>query len=122
MEIIHRGKAKSLSKPQWKLLKRRQAIEPTIGHLKQDHRMDRCFLKDAIGDALNAVLSAAGYNINWLLRAIVRLGLKGLSAFLFALSKLREDTARTNNPALTALKSITRDRKLLPWNYLEFAR
>jgi hypothetical protein len=82
----------------------------------------QCFLKGAIGDALNAVLSVAGYNINWLLRAIVRLGLKGLSAFLFALSKLREDTARTNNPALTALKSITRDRKLLPGNYLEFAR
>jgi hypothetical protein len=33
---------------------------------------------DAPGDALHAVLCAAGYNLQWLLRAIVRLGLKAL--------------------------------------------
>ena len=121
MEIIHRGKTKTLTKPQWKLLKRRQAIEPTIGHLKQDHRMDRCFLKGAIGDALNAVLAAAGYNINWLLRAIVRLGLKGLSVLLLALSKLREDGAPANTAALSASKSVAVGKKLLPWNYTGFA-
>ena len=37
-----------------------------------------------MGDALHAVLCAAGYNIRWLLRAIVRLGLKGLFAPLLA--------------------------------------
>lgn len=47
--------------------------------------MDRCWLKGATGDALHAVLCAAGYNIRWLLRAIVRLGLKGLFAPVFAL-------------------------------------
>ena len=49
-----------------------QAIEPTIGHPKADHRMDRCWLQDATGDALHAVLCAAGYNLRWLLRAVVR--------------------------------------------------
>lgn len=75
MKLIHRGKYKSLSEAERKLLKRRQAVEPVIGHLKQDHRMHRCWLKGSEGDALNAVLSTAGYNLRWLLRAIVRLDL-----------------------------------------------
>ena len=75
MKLIHRGKYKSLTGAQRELLKRRQAVEPVIGHLKQDHRMRRCWLKGSEGDALNAVLCAAGYNLRWLLRAIMRLGL-----------------------------------------------
>jgi len=51
-------------------LKRRSAIEAVIGHLKTDGRMARCRLKGAIGDALNAVLVAAGHNIRLLLRAM----------------------------------------------------
>ncbi|MDI1260953.1 IS5 family transposase [Aquabacterium sp.] len=78
VQIIHRGKYKSLSEQEKKLLKRRQAIEPLIGHTKADHRMDRCWLQGALGDALHALSCAAGYNIRWLLRAITRLGLKGL--------------------------------------------
>ena len=42
--------------------KRRSAIEPLLGHRKSDHRMGRCFLKGLLGDALNAVLAAAGRN------------------------------------------------------------
>jgi IS5 family transposase len=53
-----------------KLLSRRQAVEPIIGHLKEDHRMGRCHLKGEEGDRLHAVLCAAGYNIRWLLRMI----------------------------------------------------
>ena len=51
-------------------LRRRAAVEPVIGHLKSDHRMDRNFLIGAHGDAANAVLAAIGYNfarlIAWL--------------------------------------------------------
>ncbi|MGQ0672198.1 MAG: transposase, partial [Hyphomicrobium sp.] len=43
-------------------LKRRAAVEPVIGHLKCDHRMDRNFLIGSHGDAHNAVLAAIGYN------------------------------------------------------------
>jgi transposase, IS5 family len=67
-------------------LKRRQAIEPVIGHAKADHGMLRCWLKGSTGDALHAVLCAAGFNIRWLMRAIVRLGLKGLLLRLFGLA------------------------------------
>ena len=74
-EIIHRGKFKSLSKQQKGWLKRRTAVEPAIGHLKSDHRMDRCWLQGALGDALHCISCAAGYNLRWLLRAIARLGI-----------------------------------------------
>ena len=68
--IIHRGKFKGLSPQQKGWLRRRQAVEPAIGHLKSDHRMDRCWLQGTLGDALHAVSCAAGYNLRWLLRAI----------------------------------------------------
>ena len=48
-------------------LRRRSAVEPVIGHLKSDHRMDRNQLAHAEGDAINAVLAAAGYNFRRLL-------------------------------------------------------
>jgi IS5 family transposase len=78
VEIIHRGKYKSLTKPQRRWLRRRQAVEPAIGHLKSDHRMDRCWLQGKLGDALHAVLCAIGYNLRWLMRAVLQLRLKGV--------------------------------------------
>jgi transposase, IS5 family len=77
MEIIHRGKIKTMSKAKKKWLKRRQAVEPAIGHLKSDNRMQRCWLAGATGDALHALCCALGYNLRWLMRAVVRLGLAG---------------------------------------------
>ena len=73
-QIIHRGKFKSLSPQQRGWLRRRQAVEPAIGHLKSDHRLDRCWLQGALGDALHTVSCAAGYNLRWLLRAIAAQG------------------------------------------------
>jgi IS5 family transposase len=70
VQLVHRGKWKSLTQEQRKALKWRQAVEPVIGHLKQDHGMGRCWLKGARGDALNAVMAAAGYNLRWLQQAI----------------------------------------------------
>lgn len=99
IEIIHRGKRKSLTALQWRWLKRRQAIEPTIGHLKADHRMGRCWLRGELGDALHAVLCGTGYNLCWLMRAVQRLGLKALllrlqlDAMLRAVSRLAPPTA-----------------------------
>ena len=75
VQVIHRGRHKTLTAVQRRWLKRRQAIEPAIGHAKHDNGMDRCWLKGNEGDALHAVLCAAGFNIRWLLRAIGRLGL-----------------------------------------------
>ena len=43
-------------------MKRRAAVEPVIGHVKAEHRMERNYLKGRLGDRINAVLAAAGYN------------------------------------------------------------
>jgi len=51
-------------------------VEPKIGHLKSDNRLGRCFLKGKTGDAINAVLAAAGSNMQKLLKLI--------AAFLFS--------------------------------------
>jgi hypothetical protein len=73
VQIIHRGKYKLPSDHEKKLLKRRQAIEPMIGHTKADHQLDRCWLSGAVGGALHALSCPTGYNIRWLMRAISRL-------------------------------------------------
>ena len=49
-------------------MRRRAAVEPVIGHLKEDHRMGRNYLAHSSGDAINAVLAAVGYNFRLLLR------------------------------------------------------
>jgi transposase, IS5 family len=64
-------------------MRRRSAIEPVIGHIKNEHRMDRNYLHHRHGDANNAVLAATGYNfrllIKWL-RILLRLFLATLYA------------------------------------------
>jgi len=54
-------------------MRRRAAVEPVIGHVKAEHRMDRNFLKGRAGDRINAVLAAAGYNFSLLLRWLAAL-------------------------------------------------
>jgi transposase, IS5 family len=66
-------------------LKRRAAVEPVIGHMKSDHRMDRNHLIGSHGDATNAVLAAVGYNFARLLRWLRQL-LCALLALLIAAS------------------------------------
>ena len=43
-------------------LRRRSAIEPIIGHLKDEGHLGGCYLKGRAGDAANVVLSAVGHN------------------------------------------------------------
>ncbi|SCC94235.1 transposase (fragment) [Thiomonas sp. X19] len=78
VEVIHRGRYQSLTRQQKTWLRRRQAVEPAIGHAKSENRLGRCFLKGALGDAMNAVLAACGYNLRWLLRQIARLGIQAV--------------------------------------------
>ena len=48
-------------------MRRRSAIEPVIGHIKAEHRKGRNYLAGYQGDAVNAILAAAGYNFSLLL-------------------------------------------------------
>lgn len=65
-------------------LRRRAAVEPVISHLKAEHRMGRNHLAHAAGDAINAVLAAAGYNFRRFL-AWLRLFFSWLLATLAAI-------------------------------------
>jgi IS5 family transposase len=48
----------------------RAGIEPIIGHLKQDHRMSRNYLLDDVGDIVNTLLAAAGFNLRKMLQRL----------------------------------------------------
>jgi IS5 family transposase len=78
--------------------KRRAAVEPVIGHGKNEHRMGRNYLKGRTGDAINAVLAAAGYNFSLLLRWLAVFLRALLAAVITAL--IPANTART--PSLHA--------------------
>ena len=68
-------------RPLWRWMKRRAAVEPSIGHLKAEHRLERNRLKGVAGDAFNAMMSAAAMNFQKLLgvfwRIILRYLLRG---------------------------------------------
>jgi IS5 family transposase len=54
-----------------KMLKRRSAIEPVIGHTKHDHGMDRNHLLGRAGDRINAMLSGCAWNLRKLWREFI---------------------------------------------------
>jgi transposase, IS5 family len=68
-------------------MRRRAAVEPVIGHVKNEHRMDRNYLAHRHGDANNAILAAAGYNFSLLIRWL-RFLLRLILALLGAAPKL----------------------------------
>jgi IS5 family transposase len=59
--------------------RRRAAIEPRIGHLKQDHRLSRNFYKGIKGDNINIMLAAAAMNF----KRMMNKWKKGVHLFLF---------------------------------------
>ena len=119
VHIVHRGKAKRISEQDRRLLKRRQAIEPIIGHLKADHRMGRCHLKGEQGDRLHAVLCAAGYNIKWLLRMIARKGVTFLTTILLCLQQASTQ-GRSWLAAVMGMRSWAADGRSTLANRLTF--
>jgi len=54
-------------------MRRRSGIEPVIGHLKADGHLERNHLAGTEGDAINAILCAAGHNMRLLARWITLL-------------------------------------------------
>jgi transposase, IS5 family len=111
--LIHRGWHASLTQEQKRWLKRGQAIEPIIGHTKHDHGMNRCWLKGSEGDALHAVLCAAGFNIRWLKRAVLRRAAEGPKGILDALSEWAAYAGRALYSARQPIK-IAAHRRVHP--------
>jgi len=69
-----------------KRMKRRNAIEPIIGHMKSDNRLSRNYLRGILGDIHNVILAACGFNMRKLLRAFLCLKLR---SFLENVSSIR---------------------------------
>jgi IS5 family transposase len=70
------------------LLKRRQVVEPMIGHMKADGLLGKNWLKGADGDALHAILCGAGHNLRMILRRLRALYYALIAWLMLALSVL----------------------------------
>jgi IS5 family transposase len=64
------GNSDYLKRKMRKKCRSRAAIEPVIGHIKSDCRMERNYLKGTVGDEINAIMTAAALNFRRLLRII----------------------------------------------------
>ena len=73
-----------------RLLKRRQVVEPVIGHMKTDGLLDRNWLKGELGDALHAVMCGAGHNLRLILARLRAL----YCALIAVLAELADGLAR----------------------------
>ena len=84
VRILRSGQKRGVTRTLKAMIKRRSAIEPTIGHMKMDGRLGRNPLKGALGDALHAVLCGAGHNLRLLIRKL-RLLCARIQAVLLAM-------------------------------------
>jgi IS5 family transposase len=66
--IWRSGQKRGVTQSIGKAIRRRSAIEPAIGHMKNEGKLRRNWLKGSIGDALNAVLCGAGHNLRMIFR------------------------------------------------------
>lgn len=66
-------------------IRRRSAVEPMIGHMKNEGLLRRNWLKGTLGDALHAVLCGAGHNLRMILRKLRLLCVRNLTGLLRAL-------------------------------------
>jgi len=67
-EVLISRQRQTVTRIQKQALRRRNAIEPIIGHMKEDGFLGRNFLKGAAGDKLNALLCGVGQNLRAILR------------------------------------------------------
>lgn len=65
-----KGKTAYQKRKERERFRRRASIEPVIGHIKQDHRMLRNYLKGVEGDMINTLMAGAAFNMMKMLRKI----------------------------------------------------
>ncbi|OQA86892.1 MAG: hypothetical protein BWY31_01109 [Lentisphaerae bacterium ADurb.Bin242] len=100
---------------------RRSAIEPVIGHVKAEHRMERNSLKGRLGDELNVIFAAAGFNFRKLLRAFTLfLCLIFKFAFFPSACPWGKCCAKRVGKG-NAREGKNRSREVLPFSYPTFA-
>lgn len=65
-QIFISGQKKGVTKWIKAQICRRQAIEPHIGHMKNDGKLGRNYLKGHLGDICNAILCGVGHNLRFI--------------------------------------------------------
>ena len=70
LQVFISGQKRGVNSRLKRLLKRRQAVEPIIGHMKNDGLLGRNYLKGTKGDQMNAMLSCAGHNMRIILKEL----------------------------------------------------
>lgn len=85
VKVYHPGVRRGITRAPRAMIRRRSAIEPAIGHMKADGKLDRNWLNGALGDAIHAVLCGAGYDLRMIIR-MLRLLYAFVLAALFNLS------------------------------------
>jgi len=88
MRVFRSGQKRGVHGQIKKELRRRSAIEPVIGHCKEDGHLDRNYLKGRQGDQINAVMSAVGYNFRLILKWLKALLCKIIAAIWRAMMPL----------------------------------
>ncbi len=107
--VLISGSRRGITPRLARLLKRRSAIEPEIGHMKTDGRLARCGLKGLLGDAIFAVLCGCGHNIRKILAHLRAL----LTALLASLLQLHPRADATWLPA-SQPERVIQDRLMSP--------
>ncbi len=79
-------------------MKRRSAIEAVIGHQKTEGRLGWNRLRGVLGDQINALMAAIGYNLSLILKALSFL----LQIFKELLAKMARLQNEISNKALTS--------------------
>jgi transposase, IS5 family len=101
-QVMIAGRRRGLSATMRRELRRRSAIEATIGHMKTDGRLDRNFLLGQAGDAINALLAAAGHNLRLVLAALALWLAFILAAIAKAIAKANTSVCvRQAEPSMT---------------------
>ena len=96
-EVFFSRQKRGVTKTLRKHIKRRQAIEPIIGHLKADGKLGRNYLKGIKGNEINAVLSGAGFNVRTILNKI-NLIFQELFQLIFLNRNLHNPCCLSENP------------------------
>ena len=86
-EVMLSGHKRGLTPTMKRELKRRSAIEPMIGHAKNDGRLGRNWLLGVVGDKINAILAAAGHNLRLVLKRLALLFARILGAAIAILAQ-----------------------------------
>ena len=75
-----------------KKFRRRAAIEPIIGHVKSDHRMQRNYLKGFVGDEINLLLACSAFNLKkWMNHFLMLVFMIRIVLILHVLSRIKRD-------------------------------